>query len=241
MTDQELDLRRGTRRAPAGGWRTATVREVRHHALGVVLRLEVPDRVDHWPGQHYVIRLTAEDGYTAQRSYSIASSPGDPLLEFYVERLDDGEVSGFLADVVEPGDELEIRGPIGGWFVWTAHLPMLGVGGGSGVVPLVSMLRHARDVGATSLMSLAVAARTRAELPYLDEFLAAGATVALSREALDGRAAGRLGAASLAPLVPDSGSCYVCGSARFTGAMTAALVDLGVAVPRIRVETFGPS
>jgi ferredoxin-NADP reductase len=207
----------------------------------VVLRLDVPARVDHWPGQHYVIRLTAEDGYTAQRSYSIASAPADPLLEFYVERLDGGEVSAFLAEIVEPGDELELRGPIGGWFVWTAQLPMLGIGGGSGVVPLVSMLRHARDVGGTDLMSLAVAARVRADLPYVDEFVAAGATVALSREPLDGRAPGRLDAAALAPLVPDSGSCYVCGSARFSGAMTAALTDLGVAVPRIRVETFGPS
>ena len=99
--------------------------------------------MDHLPGQHYVVRLTAPDGYVAQRSYSIASPPADPLVELFVERLDDGEVSGFLADVVQPGDELEVRGPIGGWFVWDGDSPAVGVAGGSGVVPLVAMLRHA--------------------------------------------------------------------------------------------------
>ena len=100
-------------RAPAGGRRTAVVREVmRPHPMAVVLRLEVPDRVDHLPGQHYVVRLTAPDGYVAQRSYSIVSAPDDALLELFIERLDEGEVSTFLADVVEPGDELHIQGPI---------------------------------------------------------------------------------------------------------------------------------
>lgn len=251
MIDPDVDPRcatratRGTRRAPAGGWRRATVREVAHPSpVAVVLRLEVLDRVDHWPGQHYVIRLTAEDGYTAQRSYSVASAPSDLLLEFYIERLEDGEVSTFLADVVEPGDELEIRGPIGGWFVWTGELPMLGVGGGSGVVPLVAMLRHARHLGRADRVALAVAARSWPELPYGDELRAADASIALSRQASDGRTGGRLDAAALAPLVPsgpERGPCYVCGSARFTGAMTAALTELGVDVQRIRVETFGPS
>lgn len=242
MIDPDLDLRRGTRRAPAGGWRTAVVQDVAHpspHA--VVLRLAVPSRVDHWPGQHYVIRLTAEDGYTAQRSYSVASAPHDPLLEFYIERLDDGEVSSFLADIVEPGDELEIRGPIGGWFVWSGYQPMIGIGGGSGVVPLISMLRHADHIGRPDLISLAVAARTSAELPYGEELRAAGASIALSREAANGRPAAHLDSATLARLVPPGGPCYVCGSARFTGAMTALLADVGVDVRRIRVETFGPS
>ena len=150
------DLTRGRRQAPAGGWRYATVRSVEtlppdgRTAHAVVLRLDVPDRVDHWPGQHYVIRLRAKDGYTAQRSYSVASDPGDALLEFFVERLPDGEVSGFLADGVVVGDELEIRGPIGGWFVWTGDEPMLAVAGGSGVVPIVSMVRHARTQARTS-------------------------------------------------------------------------------------------
>src|SRR4051794_34872714 len=131
--------------APSGSWCTGVVREVRHpDPRAVQLRIEVPGRTDHLPGQHYVFRLTAEDGYSASRSYSVASSPADPLLEFFVERLDDGEVSGYLADVVEPGDELELRGPIGGWFVWEGDVPAVGVAGGTGVVPLVAMLRPPR-------------------------------------------------------------------------------------------------
>ncbi len=244
MADLGTDAQsRGLRRAPAGGWRTAVVREVAHPTpYGVRLRLEVPDRVEHWPGQHYVIRLTAEDGYVAQRSYSIASDPADPLLEFWVERLADGEVSGFLADVVEPGDELEIRGPIGGWFVWTATEPMLGVAGGSGVVPLVSMLRHAVRLGKPALVRIAVSARTLAELPYADEFAAAGALVVLSREVSPaGRAAARITGADLAALVPPDGPCLVCGSTAFTGAAVRLLTEAGVDVHRIRIESFGPS
>ena len=234
---------RGTRQAPAGGWRTAVVREVEHPSPhGVRLRLAVPDRVDHWPGQHYVIRLTAEDGYTAQRSYSIASDPADPLLEFWIEKLPDGEVSGFLADVVEPGDELEIRGPIGGWFVWTASEPLLGVAGGSGVVPLVSMLRHAVRVNRPELVRLAVASRTLAELPYADEFAAAGALIALSREdSPAGRVAARVTGDELAALVPADGPCLVCGSTAFTGAAVRLLTERGVDVRRIRIESFGPT
>jgi ferredoxin-NADP reductase len=238
----DTDIRRGTRKAPSGGWRRAVVREISRPPNAVILRLEVPDRVDHWPGQHYVIKLTAEDGYTAQRSYSVASSPDDPLLEFWIERLDDGEVSSFLADVVEVGDELEIRGPLGGWFVWTAGAPMLGVAGGSGVVPIVSMLRHGIHVGRTDLLSLAVSARTRAELPYADELAAGGARIVLTREdAPDGRVAARIAATDLAPLVGEDGTCFVCGSTGFTGAATELLAGLGVDVRRIRIESFGPS
>ena len=149
----------------------------------MVLRLEVPDRIDHLPGQHYVIRLTADDGYVAQRSYSVASPPSDPLLEFYIERLDDGEVSTFLADVVEVGDELDVRGPIGGWFVWTADQP--------GV-------RRRRRIGRRAAGGDAAACRgawdgrsccawpcRRARVstcPYGDELIAAGALIALTRE-----------------------------------------------------------
>src|SRR3954466_15938422 len=116
----------GGKRAPAGGWRTATVVTVPPPpARAVGLRLDAPGRVDHRPGQHYVVRLTAEDGYRAQRSYSVASPPEDPQVELFVERLDDGEVSPFLADVVAPGDMLEVRGPIGGWFVWDGESPAL--------------------------------------------------------------------------------------------------------------------
>ena len=140
---------RGRRRdAPAGGWRTATVAGVRRPIRARSSCASTsPTACDHVPGQHYVVRLTAEDGYTAQRSYSIASAPGDPLVELFIERLDDGEVSTFLADVVEPGDELEVRGPIGGWFVWDGETPALLLAGGYGVVPFIAMLRHGRGAG----------------------------------------------------------------------------------------------
>jgi ferredoxin-NADP reductase len=228
--------------APTGAWRRATVRSVEHPTpRAVVLRLEVPDRIDHVPGQHYAIRLTADDGYVAQRSYSVASPPSDPMLEFYIERLDDGEVSGFLADVVEVGDELDVRGPIGGWFVWTADRPAFGAAGGSGAVPLVAMLRHAAQVGRADLLKLAVSARTRMDLPYADELIAGGAFIALTREDYPDRVAARLMAAEIASLVPPDGPCFVCGSAAFAEAATDLLTDSGVAAPRIRVERFGPS
>ncbi len=230
------------RAAPTGGWHRATVRAVTHPSpRAVILRLDVPDRIDHLPGQHYVIRLTAEDGYVAQRSYSIASAPSDPLLEFYIERLDDGEVSTFLADVVEVGDELDVRGPIGGWFVWDGSASAFSVAGGSGAVPLVAMLRHAVDLGRTDRLGLAVAARTRLDLPYGDELVAAGALIALSREDHAGRPAARLRTEELAPLVPAGGSCFICGSAAFAEAASDLLMAAGVEAHRIRVERFGPS
>jgi ferredoxin-NADP reductase len=232
----------GGRPAPAGGWRRAVVESVDHPTpRSVRLRLAVPDRVDHLPGQHYVIRLTAEDGYRAQRSYSVASPPSDPLVEFWVERLDEGEVSAFLADGVEPGDELDVRGPIGGWFVWDADAPAFGVAGGSGVVPLVAMVRHARDRGRPGLLRLAVSARTWADLPYGAELADAGAHIAITREAYGERPAGRLTAAELAPLIGPDGACFVCGSTGFAEAASDLLMASGVAAERIRVERFGPS
>ena len=228
--------------APSGGWCTGVVREVAHPVPdAVLLRIEVTGRTDHLPGQHYVFRLTAEDGYSASRSYSVASAPGDPLLEFYVERLDDGEVSTYLADVVEPGDELELRGPIGGWFVWEGERPAVGVAGGTGVVPLVAMLRHARDLGRPDLVRLAVSARTLDVLPYRDEL--AGQTLLTTREAYGARPAGRLAAADVVPLVeatPDA-DVFVCGSAGFAEAASRLLVDLGVQPAVVHVERFGPT
>ena len=207
-----------------------------------MLRMEVPDRIDHLPGQHYVIRLTADDGYTAQRSYSLSSPPSDPMIEMYIERLDDGEVSGYLADAVLAGDELEVRGPIGGWFVWEGSTPAAGIGGGTGVAPLVAMLRHARHLGSTALLKLAVASRTLAELPYADELAAAGALIALSREdSAAGRPAGRLVAGELAGVVSEDATYFVCGSTGFTEAATMLLMDLEVASEAVRVERFGPS
>jgi ferredoxin-NADP reductase len=228
--------------APSGGWRTATVAGVRRPIQrSVQLRLDVPDRVDHLPGQHYVVRLTAEDGYTAQRSYSVASSPRDPLIELFIERLDDGEVSTFLADVVEPGDELEVRGPIGGWFVWDEETPALLVAGGYGVVPFIAMLRTARALGRTDLLRIVVSSRTLAGLPYADELMQAGALVVLTREPYGDRAAGRITAGELAPLLEPGRTGYVCGSASFAESASRILVDLGMPPADIRVERFGPS
>jgi ferredoxin-NADP reductase len=207
----------------------------------VQLRLDVRDRVDHLPGQHYVVRLTAEDGYTAQRSYSVASAPGDPLVELFVERLDDGEVSTYLADVVEPGDELEVRGPIGGWFVWDGATPALLLGGGSGVVPFVAMVRHARALGRLDLLRIAVSTRTLGSLPYADELGAAGALIVLTRESHGIRPAGRLTAAELVPLREQGQTAYVCGSQSFAEAATDLLMAIGVPPELIRVERFGPS
>ncbi len=242
MTEEAGLLGAGVPSAPAGGWRTATVAGVRRPLQrSVQLRLDVHDRVDHLPGQHYVVRLTAQDGYTAQRSYSAASAPGDPLLELFVERLDDGEVSTHLADVVEPGDELEVRGPIGGWFVWDGRTPVLLVAGGSGVVPFVSMLRHARALGRADLLRIAVSARTLARLPYADEVAAAGGLIALTREPHGTRPAGRLTAAELIPMWEPGRTAYVCGSSSFAEAATGLLVGAGLPPSAIRVERFGPS
>jgi ferredoxin-NADP reductase len=231
------------RRPPiAGRWHTATVAGVRRPLQrSVQLRLDVHGRMDHMPGQHYVVRLTAPDGYTAQRSYSVASSPADPLVELFVERLEDGEVSTHLADVVEPGDVLEVRGPLGGWFVWDGATPALLVAGGTGVVPLVSMVRTARDLGRPDLLRVAVSARTLAELPYADELLAAGARVVLTREPHGVRSAGRLTPADLLPLWEPGQTAYVCGSASFADAAGQLLLGLGMRPEDIRVEQFGPS
>jgi ferredoxin-NADP reductase len=208
----------------------------------VVLRLEVDDRVVHVPGQHYVVRLTADDGYTASRSYSVASAPTDPLVELYVERLVDGEVSGFLADVVAVGDELEVRGPIGGWFAWDGVTPALAIGGGTGVVPLISMLRHSRVVGHPDRVCLVAAGRTFTDLPYAAEITGGCDVVALSREPSPaGRPAGRLGADDLLPHLREGQVAFVCGSAAFAEATSQLLVSLGVAAADIRVERFGPS
>jgi len=228
--------------APRGGWRTATVSGV-HRPIqrSVQLRLDVQDRIDHLPGQHYVVRLTAEDGYTAQRSYSVASAPGDPLVELFIERLDDGEVSTYLADIVEPGDELEVRGPIGGWFVWDGETPALLLAGGYGVVPFIAMLRHAKALGREDLLRIAVSSRTLAELPYAEELMDAGALIVLTREAHGIRPAGRVTAGELIPLWEPGQTAYVCGGTSFAESASRILVDLGFPEPKVRVERFGPS
>jgi ferredoxin-NADP reductase len=224
-------------------WLAATVRDIqRWPGYGVRLRFDVPGRPPHLPGQHYVVRLVAPDGYSAQRSYSLASDPEDAEIELFVERLADGEVSPYLADEVQVGDQLSVRGPIGGWFTWSGETPMLGLAGGSGAVPFVSMLRHATTLGRQDLVSLAVSARTIDRLPYADELRRAGALIALTgKTSPAGRPPGRLTTAELQPLVAGRHGFYVCGSHSFAEAMSHSLVSVGAAMTQIRVERFGPS
>lgn len=207
-------------------------------------RLRLPAPSAHLPGQHYVLRLTAPDGYTASRSYSVASAPdGTADIELTVERLDDGEVSTFLHDEAVVGDRLEVRGPIGGWFVWRGEGPVLLVGGGSGVVPLMAMLRFARRTGRSDLVRLVVSVRSPSDLYYADELPGPESLVLYTRSAPPdaGRRAGRLTVGDLpSPLLPAL-TAYVCGSARFADAASRLLVDAGLPVDRIRVERFGPT
>ncbi len=207
------------------------------------LRLETP--APHRAGQHFVVRLTAPDGYTASRSYSVASPPGDGTeIELTVERLDGGEVSTFLHDGAEIGDELEVRGPIGGYFVWDATTPALLLGGGSGVVPLMSMLRLARANGRADLVHLLVSVRTPDDLYYAEELRDRdGVTVLYTRATPAGssRPAGRLTRDDVLAHLRDDQTIFVCGSTPFTDAVGDLLVELGVSPERARFERFGPS
>jgi ferredoxin-NADP reductase len=207
----------------------------------VTLRMHVEDRTPHEPGQHYVIRLRAPDGYLAQRSYSIASDDDDPLVEFAVERLPGGEVSTFLADVAEVGDVLELRGPIGRWFVWDVRTPILCFVGGSGVVPVVSMLRTSRRLRLSGLLRVVAVGRTPEQLPYADELERSGATLAWTRRATAARKAGAPIAAELGPLLRGADLAYVCGSERFATYAEELLAKCGVEPDAIRVERFGPT
>jgi ferredoxin-NADP reductase len=205
----------------------------------VRLRMHVDDRQRHWPGQHYLIRLRAPDGYTAQRSYSLASDDDDPLLEFLVERLPNGEVSEFLADVAEVGDVLELRGPIGRWFTWDVTTPALCLVGGTGVVPAVAMSRAARHAGQPELLRVVAVGRSPEELPYEGELARIGATVAYTRHTTDTRPAGPPTAEEVTPLLDDVDLAYVCGSSRFADYAEALLIGCGVSPQAIRVEQFG--
>ncbi|HEY6414632.1 MAG TPA: ferredoxin reductase [Acidimicrobiales bacterium] len=220
----------------------------------VTLRMEVPDWPGHRAGQHVDVRLTADDGYSAQRSYSIASPPGTARLELTVVRFDDGEVSPYLTTVADVGDQFELRGPIGGWFVWDDDdtTPVLLVGGGSGVVPLVAMLRHHAASGSTTATQLVYSARTLGDVIYGEELdKLAGSphralTLTLTRES-SSQWAGRRGRVD-ADLLDDVGwppsdrpRCYVCGPTSFVEAVADALVGLGHEPRRVKTERFGPT
>jgi ferredoxin-NADP reductase len=225
--------------------------------------------VGHWPGhvagQHADVRLTAEDGYRAERSYSIASPPEESTVELTVDRLDDGEVSPFLTGELQPDDTLELRGPIGGHFIWSAvepRRPLLLIGGGSGVVPLMCMLRHRRLSGSAVPAALLYSVRTRDDVIYHEELTALARSdptftlvMTLTRDSAPGWSgrAGRIDLPAVQALLEGLGGVdgvggvggvvdsFVCGPDGFVEAASALLVQAGQPADSIRTERFGPT
>jgi ferredoxin-NADP reductase len=229
-------------------WTAATVVEARYETPTARTHvLDVPEWPGHLPGQHVDVRLTAEDGYTAQRSYSIASAPDGTRVEITVQRIQDGEVSPYLVDVVAVGDLIELRGPVGGWFSWdpVGTDPVLLVAGGSGLVPLMAMVRTRQAVGSVAPFRLVCSVRSPDEALYLDEIDALSHDVpvvlAFTREATErsGRPAGRVTLADLGRAADPSETVYVCGPTGFVEAVATMLVTLGHDPNQIRTERYG--
>src|SRR5215469_1556580 len=232
-------------------WQVATVDEVRDETASVrTIMLSPADWAGHAAGQHLDVRLTAEDGYSAERSYSIASAPGEPLA-ITVERLDDGEVSPYLTQELRAGDEIEIRGPIGGYFIWTGDdpaVPLVLVAGGSGVVPFRAILRHRHNLGSKVPVRLLYSARSlpeviyRAELDYADDGVEIIYTLTRQRPpgwtGHAGRVDQRLLAEAAWPAERDP-LTFVCGPTPFVETVASGLVELGYPAGRIKTERFG--
>ena len=237
-------------------WLVADVVDlVQESATARSLVLDVPGWPGHLPGQHVDLRLTAPDGYSTRRSYSVASAPDGSRVTLTVQLVSDGEVSPYLVEELRRGDQLELRGPIGGWFVWRPEQlePVLLVAGGSGVVPLMSMARTRAVAGAAAPMRLLYYARDPASAMFLDDLrgLAEGADglgvrLAWTRSAPEGstRAPGRIDRELLAEVAwrPDlMPTCYVCGPTGFVEAVADLLVAAGHEAGRVRTERFGPT
>ncbi len=233
-------------------WQVATVTEVRREtATARTIVLDVPDWPGHLAGQHLDVRLTAPDGYRASRSYSIASAWTGTTIELTVESVPDGEVSPYLVDVVKPGDPLELRGPVGGWFVWKPEQegPVQLIGGGSGVVPLRAMLQA--HTSSTTPVRLLYSVRRPTSVIYVDDLkeLAAADDVHISlvytREAPAGETrVGRIDADVIDRLAfapADEPTTYVCGPTPFVETVADLLVAAGHDPARIRTERFGPT
>ena len=244
---------------PAGrlSWRLGELVEtIAETPRAKTLVLRVPGWPGHRPGQHLDIRLTAEDGYQAQRSYSIASPPEDgDRLRLTVDRLPDGEVSPYLTDELRPGDRLELRGPIGGYFTWTVadRSPALLVGGGSGVAPLMAMIRHRAAAGSHVPMVLLASWRSYQEIIYrseLDGLASADPSLrvvhTLTRSQPDGWAGyrRRIDVEMLEEVagLPEPGAlAFVCGPTRLVEQVATDLLTLGYAAHRVKTERFGPT
>jgi ferredoxin-NADP reductase len=217
--------------------------------------LDIPEWSGHLAGQHVDVRLTAEDGYQAQRSYSIASPPEEDRLVLTVERLPDGEVSSYLVGELRPGDSLELRGPIGGYFVWEARTggPLLLVGGGSGIVPLMAMLRHREASRAAVGARLVYSSRSWEEIIYRDELDRLGSgpdgprvTHTLTRSQPPGWTgyARRVDGTMLSEVAwppSDMPRAFICGPTPFVEAVASALVLFGYPATNVKTERFGPT
>ncbi|MDQ3714760.1 MAG: ferredoxin reductase [Actinomycetota bacterium] len=232
-------------------WTVARVRSVQAETPRASrLVLEVPGWAGHLPGQHLDVRLSAPNGYQAQRSYSIASAPEQSHVELIVETLPDGEVSPYLTGELRAGDDLEVRGPVGGWFVWHTALggPLQLIAGGSGVVPFLAMLEHRRATGSSVTARLLYSARTLTDVIATDRLDATGAavTLVLTRQAPAdwGGPTGRVDAQLLREhvLPPDAApQVFVCGPTGFVEAVASVLTELGHPPGRVKTERFGDS
>lgn len=238
-------------------WHIATVTAIHAETDRVkTLSLLVPGWTTHRPGQHVDIRLTAEDGYQAQRSYSIASAPVDQaLIDLTVERVEDGEVSTFLHDELAVGDRFEVRGPIGGYFVWdrAATDPLLLVGGGSGVVPLMAIVRHRVQTGSGVPCALLYSSRSADDIIYADELERRNArrdglrvihTLTRSQPVGWTGYARRIDAVMLGEVIETTGrlaQAFVCGPTPLVEVVAGGLVDIGLAPAQVRTERFGPT
>jgi ferredoxin-NADP reductase len=236
-------------------WRVARVRDaIAETATARSLLLDVPGWDGHRAGQHVDVRLTAEDGYQAQRSFSIGSAPEDEHVTITVEEIEDGEVSPYLVEEVRPGDELELRGPIGGPFTWSVDDggPLVLLAGGSGLVPLMSMLRHRAAQESTVDTRALISVRTPEDALYRDELLALEPRMNLDVRWTYTRASaperggwtGRVSAEMLAALGPPPDAAphvFVCGPTGFVEHVASLLVEAGHDPLRVRTERFGPT
>jgi len=238
-------------------WQRATVKTIRQETPKVkTFTLTLPNGLPHHAGQHYDVRLTAEDGYQAQRSYSIASEPeraGE--IDLTVERLEDGEVSSYLHDVLMPGDQIEVRGPIGGYFVWQAGMggPLLLIAGGSGVVPLMSMIRHRATAGSKAPARLLYSSRTPEDVIYSNELESRRATddglevfhtFTRAQPPVWTGYARRIDQPMLREVAGPLGKTpqvFICGPTLLVESVANALVQIGIPAAQVRTERFGPS